>query len=221
MNNKLKLSLPVMVFLCLCVSNVFGIDDNINPVSPDASPEARALLKLLYNISGKYMFTGQHNYPATADKNSRFAAKYIGKTPLIWSTDWGFAKENDTDSYLARPDIVREAIRQHHLGSLITICWHAVPPTADEPVVFRSLQETAPESLASVQGQLLDQQFADILMPGTELNQRWCAQVDTIAFYLKKLEEAKVPVLWRPYHEMNGNWFWWGGRVGEFSTIAW
>jgi len=28
-----------------------------------------------------------------------------------------------------------------------------------------------------------------------------------------------VPVLWRPYHEMNGDWFWWSGRVGEYSTI--
>jgi hypothetical protein len=33
------------------------------------------------------------------------------------------------------------------------------------------------------------------------------------------LDEARVPVLWRPYHEMNGDWFWWGGRVGEYSTI--
>ncbi len=23
-----------------------------------------------------------------------------------------------------------------------------------------------------------------------------------------------MPVLWRPYHEMNGKWFWWGGRPG-------
>lgn len=35
-------------------------------------------------------------------------------------------------------------------------------------------------------------------------------QVDTIARYLNKLKDAKVPVLWRPYHEMNGDWFWWG-----------
>jgi hypothetical protein len=42
--------------------------------------------------------------------------------------------------------------------------------------------------------------------------------VDSIAVYLKKLQDAHVPVLWRPYHEMNGNWFWWGGRQGEYST---
>jgi mannan endo-1,4-beta-mannosidase len=29
-----------------------------------------------------------------------------------------------------------------------------------------------------------------------------------------------VPLLWRPFHEMNGTWFWWGGRRGEYGTAA-
>jgi hypothetical protein len=61
------------------------------PVTPDASREAKALLGLLYDISGQYTLTGQHNYPNIRDRNSRFAARYIGKTPAVFSTDWGFA----------------------------------------------------------------------------------------------------------------------------------
>lgn len=195
-------------------------DGSMQPVTPKASPEAKALLKLIYNISGKYILTGQHNYPNTRDRNSQFAKKYIGKTPVVWSTDWGFAEDGDTDSYLARPDIVKEAIRQHRRGALVTICWHAVPPTADEPVTFRPRRNAPPESLATVQGNLLDQQFNDVLTPGTKLYNHWCAQVDSIAFYLKKLQDAHVPVLWRPYHEMNGSWFWWGGIHGKYGTRA-
>jgi mannan endo-1,4-beta-mannosidase len=191
----------------------------IEPSNPNATPEARALLDLFYRISGKYTLTGQHNYPSTKDHNSRFFANYTGKTPVIWSTDMGFAKEGDTDSYLSRPDIVKEAIRQYRKGSLITICWHAVPPTANEPVTFQPRGPVSPDSLASVQGRLTDKQFKEILTPGTGLFNHWAAQVDSIAVYLKKLQEAHVPVLWRPYHEMNGDWFWWGGRVGEYSTI--
>ncbi len=189
------------------------------PVTPNASTEAKALLEFFYSLSGKYTLTGQHNYPATKDRNSQFAAEYSGQTPVIWSTDMGFAGDGDTDSYLARPDIVQEAIRQHRKGSIITICWHAVPPTADEPVTFQARGPVAPDSLASVQGQLLEEQFRDVLTPGTRLHTKWLAQVDSVAFYLKQLDEAGVPVLWRPYHEMNGDWFWWGGRVGEYSTI--
>ncbi|MBN2424590.1 MAG: hypothetical protein JXR46_16955 [Calditrichaceae bacterium] len=190
------------------------------PVSPNASPEAKALLKLLYDISGKYTLTGQHNFPNIKGRNTQFAAKYIGKTPVVYSIDMGFARDGDTDSYLARPQIVKEVIEQHRLGSIITICWHAVPPTADEPVTFRPQGKAAPESLASIQGKLLDKQFEEILTPGTDLNRRWQAQVDSVAFYLKKLQQAGVPILWRPYHEMNGGWFWWGGRTGKYSTKA-
>ena len=190
------------------------------PVTPDASPEARALLALLYSISGNNILTGQHNFPAVGSRNSAFAARYTGKSPVVFSSDFGHARAGDSDSYLARPDIVQEAIRQHRLGALVTLCWHAVPPTADEPVTFRSLPGADPANLASVQGQLLDSQFQELLTPGTPLYQHWCAQVDAVAVFLKQLEAAHVPVLWRPYHEMNGAWFWWGGRTGPYSTSA-
>jgi mannan endo-1,4-beta-mannosidase len=188
------------------------------PCNPNATSEAKALIQLYYQISGKYTLTGQHNYPNTRDQNTRFAAEYEGQTPVIWSSDMGFAKAGDYDSYLARPDIVKEAIRQHKKGSLITLCWHAVPPTADEPVTFQPPRKVSTDSLESVQGRLPDYQFRDLLTPGTAIYNHWASQVDTIAHYLKMLQDAHVPVLWRPYHEMNGDWFWWGGRVGEYST---
>lgn len=220
----MKRSLQLLCLLCLTamlpVPKLHATQAKTKPVTPQASPEATALLKLLYDISGKYFLTGQHNYPDTKSKNSEFAAKYTGKTPVIFSSDWGFAKDGDTDSYLARPDIVQESIRQHKLGALVTICWHAVPPTADEPVTFQPSQNSDPKALKSVQGKLLDEQFKDVLTPGTALYNKWCAQVDAVAVFLKQLQDAHVPVLWRPYHEMNGDWFWWGGRTGEYSTLA-
>lgn len=210
----------ITALFCTCTTSLFGSDNDIKPVTPNASSEARALLQFLYSISGKYTLTGQHNYPNIKDRNTLFAAKYIGKIPVVYSTDWGFAKDGDTDSHLARPDIVEMVKQQHRKGSIITICWHAVPPTTNEPVTFRQQPGSSPDSLVSVQGRLLDQQFKDILTPGTKIYKHWCAQVDTIAFYLKKLQDAHVPILWRPYHEMNGNYFWWGGRHGDLKTEA-
>jgi mannan endo-1,4-beta-mannosidase len=213
-------ALLIMVPALLGLPALFGGSDNVQPANPNASPEVRALLQVLHDLSGHYMLTGQHNFPNTKSRNSEFAAKYVGKTPAIFASDFGFAEAGNTDSYLARPDIVQEAIRQHQRGSLVALCWHAVPPTADEPVTFRPKPGSDPKNLASVQGQLTDEQFRDVLTPGTALHQHWCAQVDAIAVSLKQLQDAHVPVLWRPYHEMNGDWFWWGGRTGKYSTIA-
>jgi len=217
---KIKQCIPVAAILLIAFLPSFGQSPAIKPATPHASPEARALLQLLYKLSGKYTLMGQHNFPAAGDRNSRFAAGYIGKPPVIWSTDFGFAKEGDKDSYRLRSAMVKEAIRQNKLGSIITLCWHAVPPTADEPVTFQPVASADPLKLASVQGRLTDDQFKDILTPGTALYQYWAAQVDTIAAYLKQLQKAHIAVLWRPYHEMNGNWFWWGNRTGQYSTKA-
>ena len=218
---SLRAAVLTVVLPLAFLSRAAGEDSAaIEPVTPNASPEVRAVLQMLHDISGHYTLTGQHNYPNTRSRNSEFAARYIGKTPAVFASDWGFAKAGDTDSYLARPDIVQEAIRQHQRGSLVAMCWHAVPPTADEPVTFRPLPGSDPNKLASVQGRLTDEQFKDLLTPGTPLYEHWCAQVDAIAVFLKQLQEAHVPVLWRPYHEMNGDWFWWGGRTGEYSTAA-
>lgn len=203
-----------LLVLFLTVFTVKGLE----PSNQKMSAEAKALLELYYNISGKYTLTGQHNYPNSKDRNTRTARDFYGKTPVIWGSDFGFAKDGDKDAYTSRPEIVKEAIRQHQKGSIIHLCWHAVPPTADEPVVFRSPDNEKTERLNSVQGKLTEEQYKDLLTPGTEIYNNWAKQVDTIAFYLKQLQEAKVPVMWRPYHEMNGNWFWWGERVGKYST---
>jgi mannan endo-1,4-beta-mannosidase len=220
--NKRLLTVGTAVLFTASIFYSQAFSQTPDPANPNAAPEARALLKYIQSISGKYILSGQHNFPASGAKNSEFAAGYIGKTPVIWSQDFGFSADGDKDSYLSRPAIIQEAIKQHRDGAIICLCWHAVPPTADEPITFQPLPGADPTApLKSVQGRLTDKQFHDILTPGTELYKKWMKQVDAIAAFLKQLQDAKVPVLWRPYHEMNGDWFWWGGRYdGKYTTAA-
>lgn len=213
----MKLTAVFSLFLLISLSTDKLISQE--PVTQNASPEVRSLLQFFQEISGSYILPGQHNFPKSGARNSEFAADYIGETPPVWSQDFGFAEEGDKDSYLSRPDIIAEAIRQHKKGSIITLCWHAVPPTADEPVTFQPQPGSDSTRLTSVQGNLLPGQFKDLLTPGTTIYNNWIEQVDEIAGYLRQLENAKVPVLWRPYHEMNGDWFWWGGiHEGDYTT---
>ena len=97
---KFNRSIYLSIFLIVLFSAVLKAQDQkAKPVSPNASAEAKALLQMIYNLSGKYTLTGQHNFPAAKDLNTQFAASYTGKTPVIWSTDFGFAKAGDKDSY--------------------------------------------------------------------------------------------------------------------------
>ncbi len=48
--------------------------------------------------------------------------------------------------------------------------------------------------------------------PGSEDYNLIIRDIDAIAVQLKKLRDANVPVLWRPLHEAQGGWFWWGAK---------
>jgi len=180
------------------------------PVNSHATPEARALLAYLYSISGKGTLTGEHNFPNHGSRWSDEAYFLTGKYPGLFGQDFGFSGGDDKDSVLSRPAMIEEVKRQYKNGAVIALTWHAVKPTEDEPVTFKE----------SVQGKLTDAEWQELLTPGSRLNQRWCAQVDVIAGYLKQLRDANVPVLFRPYHEINGNWFWWTGRPGKDGSAA-
>ena len=180
------------------------------PVNPHASPEARALLAYLDSISGTATITGQHNFPNDGSRWTDLAYDLTGKYPGLFGEDFGFSAGDDKDSVLSRPAMIEEVKRQYRNGSVIALTWHEVRPTDDEPVTFRD----------SVQGHLTDYEWQQLLTPGTPLYNRWCAQVDVIAGYLRQLRDAHVPVLYRPYHEINGGWFWWGGRPGKDGSAA-
>jgi mannan endo-1,4-beta-mannosidase len=176
------------------------------PVNPEASPEARALLTYLYDISGKQTLSGNHNYNHRPDQYTIAVQQITGKTPVIWGSDFAFrsAKEENKRN---RPAMIEEAIRQWENGSIITLMWHAVRPIDDDNEV--AIWEK------TIQGELTDDEWKEFLTPGTPLNQKWIAQIDVVAEYLKILRDKNIPVLWRPYHEMNGKWFWWGYKEGS------
>lgn len=56
------------------------------------------------------------------------------------------------------------------------------------------------------------------IMPGGDLNEVFLGYLDMIADYGVQLEEAGVPVLFRPFHENNGSWFWWGKAFCDEQT---
>ncbi len=179
--------------------------DDPQPVTPNPSPEALKLLQYLSGISGKQTLAGQHCVPLVGSTRLAAVQKWTGRYPAVFGQDFGFSEPGTWDGINYRQRIVDEAIVRNSEGFIITLMWHAVRPIEDEPVDFQT----------SVSGTLTDQQWQDLITPGTAVNERWKSQVDVIAFFLKQLRNAGVPVLWRPYHEMNGDWFWWGKREGE------
>lgn len=174
------------------------------PVTPGASPEAVALLRYLSSLSGQTL-TGQHCAPLHGSTRLIVVQRQTGQYPALFGQDFGFDAPGCWDGINFRQNVVDEAIRRHGEGFVITLMWHAVRPTQEEPVDFDS----------GIQGKVSDGEWRDLVTEGTRIHERWKSQVDVIAWFLRQLRDAGVPVLWRPYHEMNGDWFWWGKKRGE------
>jgi len=58
-----------------------------------------------------------------------------------------------------------------------------------------------------------DSNVVKSILPGGVNHSAFKTQLDNIALFLRNLKGDKgesIPVIFRPWHEHNGNWFWWG-----------
>jgi mannan endo-1,4-beta-mannosidase len=165
-------------------------------------------LEYLKSISGTYTLSGQHNKEPLSDP-TRWTQKVhdiTGDYPGLWGGDFLFA-ESDVQQ---RPNLVDEAINQWHNGALVTLTWHVCPPTQGSSCDWED----------GVMSELSDEQWSQLITDGTELNRAWKARLDEAVPYLRQLQDAGVKVLWRPLHEINDGWSWWGGRPGPEGSAA-
>lgn len=54
---------------------------------------------------------------------------------------------------------------------------------------------------------------------GTWENKVFTEDLKNATAYLKLLRDADIPVLWRPFHEAAGGWFWWGKDAASFKSL--
>ena len=60
---------------------------------------------------------------------------------------------------------------------------------------------------------------ANATVEGTWENKVFTEDLKNAAAYLKLLRDADIPVLWRPFHEAAGGWFWWGKDAVSFKSL--
>jgi len=130
------------------------------------------------------------------DSMDRFVAN-IGQEPALLGLELMFAQE-----YAGYEDLlIKHAVEHTRRGGLVTLAWHARNPLR---VCVRG------ESYDCSRGRMPPEDLARMLEPGTRENALWIADVKAAAKTLRRLRDAGVVVLFRPLHEMNGDWFWWG-----------
>ncbi|BCL13299.1 glycosyl hydrolase [Micromonospora sagamiensis] len=156
----------------------------------------------LRSITGSYVVSGQHNKEPASQPGqyTQQVHDVTGQYPGLWGGDMMF-RADDIDN---RQRVIDQAKTEWANGSLVTLTWHACSPTVGRTCEFEG----------GVKTRISDTQFQQIVTGGTALNQTWRNRMAEVVPYLRQLRDAGVPVLWRPFHEMNESWNWWGARPG-------
>lgn len=173
-------------------------------------PEAQAfpagskqqVINYLRSTAGSGIVSGQHNKePASNPGQYTQQVKDVtGQYPGLWGGDLMFRAEDVAH----RQRVVDQAKTEWANGSLVALTWHVCPPTMGSSCEFDG----------GVKSSITDTQFSQIVTDGTALNNAWKRRLDEVVPYLQQLKSAGVPVLFRPLHEMNEKWNWWGDRPG-------
>ena len=183
------------------------------PSNPNAIIQAKQLLQYLVNISGQKILSGQESmfsagaFPSSDDKT---VFQKTGKYPAIYTSDFG---DVNTGNLSDRNKVVSNAITYHNKGSIIAFQYHMIQPNLPDGSGFSAMN--IPGSTYTYVPQ--------ILTAGSALNLEFNKRLDELAGYFKTLEAAGIAILFRPFHEMNGDFFWWSyqDRFKELWIYEW
>ena len=177
--------------------------------NPNASVPTAALLQYLQRLPERQagrVLSGQNIGHANEDVSAAYA-KYItalrsatGQSPAVLGIDYGYDHLPPAGMASANQLLI------HHWnsGGLVTISMSPNNPWTGGGLRERSTGSAEPR---------------DVVTKGTATYKRWHGLLDSVAVALAQLRDAGVVVLWRPLHEMNGDFFWWSaGRDAGWAT---
>ena len=183
------------------------------PCNANASTAAKNLMAEIGSNYGKKIITGQMDltWNDSVDMDAR-VYNDTGKHPKLMGYDFLNYLDYQYGSGLSQ---VEEAIAWHNLGGYVTFCWH-----------WRVTGSNGYNNFYSTSSSWDGTDFTIPYSNGSwNTSSSYYTQLindmDTIAGYLKTLQEAGVPVLWRPLHEAAGGWFWWGNSGSEAFIALW
>lgn len=179
------------------------------PCNPNASAEARALLTYLATLSGNGIITGQHTQTRDSEELRHIQA-VTGELPALCGFEllaYSPAAERilkTCDEACKKEILENQGTLETALAwaeeqnGLLTFTWHWFSPLGGENKSFFSRDTRFDASL--------------VLCEGTPEREAFFSDMEHMAGLLKQFRDKRIPILWRPFHESEGDWFWWAAK---------
>nr|WP_241749472.1 glycosyl hydrolase [Rufibacter sediminis] len=185
-----------MLFLVSCVGN--------RPIDKKATPETRALYKNLGKLAKNHTLFGHQH--ATEYGHGWFSGKdrsdvksVTGSHPAVIGVDFsGFSGRSPEAIQQAKDELRQNVVDTYNRGGVTTAAWHF-----SNPVSKGGFYWVDSLSLPAVK----------YIIPGGEAHEQYKEILRGIgewAHSIKGADGKLVPIIFRPFHEFDGGWFWWG-----------
>ena len=176
-------------------------------VDKNASTETVALFYNLRNLGKSKTLIGQQDAFNSFYQNSGNSdiKKTTGNDPGILGSDFMFITDKDNPSnnwYVQQENkIIQDTKDAYAKGMINTFCWHLREPYNEKS--FYSADMTSEQRTDAFKS----------LLPGGKFNDWYKKKLDKVASVVSNLKDTngkQIPIIFRPFHEFDGNWFWWG-----------
>ena len=204
----------LIVFLFIGFSLIIQAAKPI-PSDPKATPEAVKLYQKMMELQHKGLMFGHQDDMAYgtswyASEGRSDVKDVCGDYPAVIGWELGHLELGDAYSLdsVYFDNIRKGIIKADQMGAINTVSWHHRNALTGGTAWDVSSKKT----VASI-------------LPGGEKHDLYLKYLDKLADFMLSLKDDKgklVPILFRPYHEHTGSWFWWGKNlctVDEYKAL--
>jgi len=168
--------------------------------------KAKGLAKRLTTLGQKGYMAGHQDDPFYGvtwewEQGRSDVLETVGDYPALMGFDLGGIEMGDEKNLDSVPftRIREELIAHHERGGVVTLSWHPRNPLTGGTAWDVS-------STLTVRS----------ILPGGSQHAKFVLWLERIAAFLETLKTKDgqaVPIIFRPWHENNGSWFWWGQKL--------
>jgi mannan endo-1,4-beta-mannosidase len=186
---------------------------------PKATAKTKALFAKLVATYGRKTLTGQYG-----QTDCDYIEKTTGKVPAILGGDFMDYSPSRVERGADPKNESEKMIAAAKTGRIVTMSWHWNAPKDLIDKAYRDSNGSEVDArwykgfYANATTFDVEKALAN---PASEDYKLILRDIDAVAVQLRKFADAGIPVLWRPLHEAEGKWFWWGAKGPQAYIKLW
>ncbi len=211
----MKKNLVLLLIFTLIFSYVLNAQRN-KPIDKDATKETKALYRNLKKLSKEHTLFGHQHATEygrgwSGDENRSDVKSVVGTHPAVIGVDFsGFTGRPPEAIQKSKEEVRKTVINTYNRGGVITVAWHFLNPLSKGG--FNWVDSVSVPTVKYI-------------IPGGGAHEKYKEILRGIGEFANSVRGADgklVPMIFRPYHEFDGGWFWWGKphcTKEEFVTL--